>query len=53
MGSPHRMLAEDAGEQGVGIGIFWKWLSEGARYHDPNAYLKETQETSLTQLDNR
>ena len=48
------MLAGDAGKQGVGIGIFWEWLPEGARYHDhdPNAYLK-TQETSLTQLDNR
>ena len=45
------MLAEVAGEQGVGIGIFWEWLLEGARSHDPKAYLKP-QETSLTQLEN-
>ena len=46
------MLAEVAGEHGVGIGIFWEWLPEGTRYHDPNTYLK-TQETWLTWLNNR
>ena len=35
------------------LSSFWEWLPEGALYHDPNAYLKETQENSLAQLDNR
>ncbi|GMQ81546.1 MAG: hypothetical protein BMS9Abin05_0978 [Rhodothermia bacterium] len=25
------------------LGPMWKWLPEGAMYHDPNAYLKSTQ----------
>jgi len=29
------------------LGIFWKWLPEGAIYHDPYAYLKEDREKKL------
>ena len=33
------------------LGTLWQWLPEGALYHDPNAYLKETQENPLAQLE--
>ena len=35
------------------LGQLWEWLPAGALYHDPKAYLKETQENPLTQLDDR
>jgi hypothetical protein len=30
------------------LGPLWEWLPEGALHHDPNAYLKSTEESSLT-----
>lgn len=34
------------------LGAFWEWLPDGALSHDSNAYLKETRENPLAQLDN-
>ena len=34
------------------LGSLWEWLPEGALYHDPNAYLKTEENSSLTQLEN-
>ena len=34
------------------LGPLWEWLPEGALYHDPNAYLKAEENSSLMQLEN-